>query len=224
MVDLTAKKGDRVEKKDERREQIIGAAVKVFSRLGFHEARVSDIAKEADIAYGLVYHYFESKEQILNTIFDRYWGFLIRALEHIERTYKSLSERLEAIVDLTLRAYLLNPDLVRVVVLEVCRSYKFLEEQNMLMFIKTFQIVERMVACEKRRGNLQKGIDPQVAAFSVFGGLELAINAFVLSERLVEYPGLNEKVLDPFNQDVFNRVKKSLLTFLTQGLIKRKIN
>lgn len=213
---------EKGEKKDERREQIINAAIKVFSRLGFHEARVSDIAKEADIAYGLVYHYFESKEQILNSIFERYWSILIKALEHIERNYKSLSAQLEAVADFILRAYLLNPDLVSVVVLEITRSYKFLEEQNIRKFNKTFEIVERMIMREKKRGNLQKGIDPQIASFIIFGGLELVINAFVLSKRLSEYPDLKGRILDPFDEDVFERAKRSLLAVLTSGLIKSK--
>lgn len=222
MVIAVANREERNEKKDERKEQIVNAAIKVFSRLGFHEARVSDIAKEADIAYGLVYHYFESKEQILNSIFERYWSILIRALEHIERNCKTLSSQLEAIADFTLRAYLLNPELVSVVVLEITRSYKFLEEQSIVKFNRTFEIVERMVAREKKRGSLQKGVDPQIASFIIFGGLELVINAFVLSKRLSEYPDLRGKILDPFDDSVFDRAKKSLLAILTSGLVKSK--
>jgi TetR/AcrR family transcriptional regulator, fatty acid metabolism regulator protein len=53
----------------DRRRQILDAAVRVFARQGFHACRVSDIAREAGVAYGLVYHYFDSKDQVLNELF-----------------------------------------------------------------------------------------------------------------------------------------------------------
>ena len=53
----------------DKRRLILDAAVRVFARQGFHACRVSDIADEAGVAYGLVYHYFGSKEEILNTLF-----------------------------------------------------------------------------------------------------------------------------------------------------------
>ena len=50
--------------KDERREQILKAALKVFALRGFAATKISDIAKEAHLSHGLVYHYFASKEEI----------------------------------------------------------------------------------------------------------------------------------------------------------------
>ena len=46
----------------DKRRMILDAAVRVFARQGFHHCRVSDVADEAGVAYGLVYHYFDSKE------------------------------------------------------------------------------------------------------------------------------------------------------------------
>ncbi len=50
--------------KDERREQILKAALKVFALRGFAATKVGDIAAEAGLSHGLVYHYFKSKEEI----------------------------------------------------------------------------------------------------------------------------------------------------------------
>ena len=60
----------------DKRALILDAAIKVFARKGYHGSRVSDIAREADIAYGLVYHYFTNKEEILRTIFEERWSGL----------------------------------------------------------------------------------------------------------------------------------------------------
>lgn len=57
-----------LEIRDARKEQILSAAAKVFARRGMVAAKISDIAKEAKLSYGLVYHYFESKEQIFITL------------------------------------------------------------------------------------------------------------------------------------------------------------
>ncbi|PZS09724.1 MAG: TetR/AcrR family transcriptional regulator, partial [Solirubrobacterales bacterium] len=51
----------------DKRRVILDAAVRVFARQGFHTCRVADIADEAGVAYGLVYHYFSAKEEILDT-------------------------------------------------------------------------------------------------------------------------------------------------------------
>jgi len=206
--------------RDNRKDKIVEAAITVFSRLGFHEARVSDIANQADVAYGLIYHYFENKEHILNTIFEKYWEFLLEALEHIEEEYKDLPSRLNAIVDFAFRAYRLNPDLVNVVVLEMTRSYKFLEDDNIRRFHRIFEIMDRMVAREKRRGNLQRGVEPRIASYVVWGSLELIVNLFVISGKLVEDPTLKDRALDPFDDKVAKRVKKSLANLLTRGILK----
>ena len=59
---------------------ILDAAVRVFARQGFHTCRVSDIADEAGVAYGLVYHYFSSKDEILDTLFLERWDVMLAAI------------------------------------------------------------------------------------------------------------------------------------------------
>jgi len=68
----------------DKRRQILDAAVRVFARQGFHSTRVSDIADEAGVAYGLVYHYFRSKDQMLNELFSERWSLLLAAIEETD--------------------------------------------------------------------------------------------------------------------------------------------
>ena len=63
---------------------ILDAAMRVFARQGFHHCRVSDVADEAGVAYGLVYHYFNSKEEILNTLFLERWQIMLDAIAEID--------------------------------------------------------------------------------------------------------------------------------------------
>ena len=64
----------------EKRRVILDAAVRVFARQGFHACRVSDIADEAGVAYGLVYHYFRSKDEVLDTLFLERWDVMLAAM------------------------------------------------------------------------------------------------------------------------------------------------
>ena len=68
----------------DKRRVILDAAVRVFARQGFHTCRVSDIADEAGVAYGLVYHYFPSKETILDTLFLENWDVMLAAIAEAE--------------------------------------------------------------------------------------------------------------------------------------------
>ena len=69
----------------DRRRAILDAAVRVFARQGFHACRVSDIADEAGVAYGLLYHYFPSKEEVLNTLFLERWGVMLETIREVDR-------------------------------------------------------------------------------------------------------------------------------------------
>ena len=68
----------------DKRRQILDAAIRVFARQGFHSTRVSDIADEAGVAYGLVYHYFKSKDEVLNELFSERWSLLLAAIEEAD--------------------------------------------------------------------------------------------------------------------------------------------
>ena len=76
----------------DKRRVILDAAIRVFARQGFHNCRVSDIAGEAGVAYGLVYHYFDSKDEMLNELFTERWSLLVSASEQAERAEAASSD------------------------------------------------------------------------------------------------------------------------------------
>jgi TetR/AcrR family fatty acid metabolism transcriptional regulator len=106
----------------DKRNRIVDAAIRVFARLGYHGARISDIAREAGVAYGLVYHYFKNKEQILNTIFEERWSGFLEAVDEIADGPTSTEDKLVSIAALILNAYRVRPEWVKVFVLEIQRS------------------------------------------------------------------------------------------------------
>src|SRR3979409_1306578 len=89
----------------EKRRLILDAAVRVFARQGFHACRVSDIADEANVAYGLVYHYFRSKDEVLDTLFLERWNILLDVIREIDRQDLPAREKLYAIASFIIDTY-----------------------------------------------------------------------------------------------------------------------
>src|SRR5215207_5005634 len=106
----------------DRRRPILEAAVRAFARKGYHACRVGEIAEEAGVAYGLVYHYFASKEEVLETIFRDTWTQMLARVREVEGSGADASEQVRQVTALLLRTWRRDPDLVRVLVREVTRS------------------------------------------------------------------------------------------------------
>ena len=106
---------------DDKRRRILDAAVRVFAAQGYEASRVGDVAKEAGVAYGLVYHYYASKDAVLEAVFREAWGRLLAAVALAEQP-ASAAGQLELVVKIVLRAWRDDPDLVRLLVREVTRN------------------------------------------------------------------------------------------------------
>ena len=106
----------------DKRRIILDAAVRVFARQGFHTCRVSDIADEAQVAYGLVYHYFGSKDEVLDTLFVERWDILLEAIRETDATDIPAREKLYAIASFIVDSYRHDPELMKVIIVEVTRA------------------------------------------------------------------------------------------------------
>ena len=82
---------------EDRRRQLVDAAVRVFARKGYHTSRVGDIAEEAGVAHGLLYHYFESKEALLEAVFRDTWSQIVEAIREIEAREEPAGEQLRRV-------------------------------------------------------------------------------------------------------------------------------
>ena len=107
----------------DKRRLILDAAVRVFARQGFHTCRVSDIADEAGVAYGLVYHYFRSKDEVLDTLFLERWNVLLEVDPRGRRPRDARrATSCYAIASFIVDSYRHDPDLMKVIIVEVTRA------------------------------------------------------------------------------------------------------
>lgn len=164
----------------EKRRLILNAAVRVFARDGYHTSRVGDIAEEAGIAHGLLYHYFPSKEQVLATVFRENWSGLLEACRRVEESAEPADEKLRGIAKILLRSWRNDPDLVTVMVREVARSQHL---QGQVEEIREgFLTIQRVVERGQADGTFRRDVDPRLASWIFYGGLEEILTGWVLGQ------------------------------------------
>ena len=165
---------------EDKRRLILEAAVRVFARKGFHTCRVGDIAEEAGVAHGLLYHYFRSKDEVLECIFKETWSDILAAARMVEETPEPARDRLAGIAKILLRAWRRDPDLVRVVVREIVRSPEL--QQRIGEIREAFTAIERIIARGQEEGEFRADLDPRLASFVFYGALEEILTGWVLGQ------------------------------------------
>jgi AcrR family transcriptional regulator len=165
---------------EEKRRLIVDAAVRVFARSGYHTSRVGDIAEEAGVAHGLLYHYFPSKAEVLATLFRENWGELLERFERVEQSDEPADEQLRGIAKILLRTWRNDPDLVRVMVREVARSSHLQAQVDEIGV--GFATIQRVIERGQREGVFRADLDARLAAWIFYGGLEEILTGWVLGQ------------------------------------------
>jgi AcrR family transcriptional regulator len=195
----------------DKREVILDAAIQVFAQRGYHRSRVSDIAREAGIAYGLVYHYFRNKEEILHTIFEERWSGFLEAVEAIATSKTTAEDKLVSVAALILNAYRLRPAWVKVLVLEIQRSSRVADPGQIRAVGRFFQLVAKILRSGQEQGELRRDLDPDVACYVFIGALELVITSLVL--RVIR---LDEAEADA--REYYLKVARTVVEICLRGL------
>jgi TetR/AcrR family transcriptional regulator, fatty acid metabolism regulator protein len=164
----------------DKRTRILDAAIRVFAERGYHGSRVGDIAEDAGVAHGLLYHYFASKEDVLRTIFVENWGQLIARFRAVEASDEPAQEKLEGIAKVLLRTWRNDPALVTVMVREVARSQHL---QGQIVEVReAFAIVQRVIEAGQAEGTVRPDVDARLASWLFYGGLEEVLTGWVLGQ------------------------------------------
>lgn len=193
----------RADRQADRRRQILEAAVKVFAEKGFHASRVGDVAEEAGIAYGLVYHYFESKEDLLETIFRTTWTEMLARVREVEEAGVPAAEAVRQVTALILRTWRRDPNLVRVLVREITRNQHV--QQEIEEITEAMEALERIVRGGQQSGEFRSELDARLAAAIFYGALEEVLSGWVLGQL-------------PDRDEDITRAEQNVVAVLTGGL------
>ena len=163
---------------EDKRRLILDAAVRVFARKGFHTCRVDDISEEAGVAHGLLYHYFASKDELLESVFLDTWSGLLDAIRDVEASGAPAREQLRQVAAIMLRSWKRQPDLVRVLVREIARSPALQARAD--SGFEALAAIERIVERGQAEGEFRRDLDPQLASLVFYGGIETILTSWVL--------------------------------------------
>ena len=189
----------------EKRRQILDAAVKVFARQGFHACRVSDIADEAGVAYGLVYHYFSSKDEVLDTLFLERWDVLLATIREVDAQDGPARQKLEAIAGFIVESYRHDPDLMKVIIVEVTRAANSFGRTHLDKIREAYALIGEVVAKAQADGEFAGSVTPQFAALAFYGAVEQVLTGWIFD-------------LLPAGDDGFEQAKTFIVATICDGL------
>jgi AcrR family transcriptional regulator len=163
----------------DKRRAILDAAIRVFARQGYHSTRVADIADEAGVAYGLVYHYFRSKDEVLDTLFLERWNVLLEAIRETDQQDISPREKLYAIASFIVDSYRHDPDLMKVIIVEVTRAANSFGQTHLPKIREAYELIANIVAKAQEEGAFKDTITPEFAAMAFYGAIEQVLTGWI---------------------------------------------
>jgi TetR/AcrR family transcriptional regulator, fatty acid metabolism regulator protein len=169
----------RVKAAPDKRRLILDAAVRVFARQGFHACRVSDIADEAGVAYGLVYHYFASKDEVLDTLFLERWNVMLEMIHQVDAQDLSAREKLQEIASFIVDSYRHDPDLMKVIIVEVTRAANSFGQTHLAQISKAYELIAAIVTAAQTEGAFKGEIDAAFAAMTFYGAIEQMLTGWI---------------------------------------------
>jgi AcrR family transcriptional regulator len=197
-------RGQRASAADKRR-LILHAAVRVFARQGFHTCRVSDIADEAGVAYGLVYHYFASKDEVLDTLFLERWNVMLELIREVDGQEVPVREKLAAIAAFIVDSYRHDPDLMKVIIVEVTRAANSFGNTHIDTIREAYELIGGMIEQAQRQGVFKAEIDARFAAMAFYGTIEQLLTGWIFD-------------LLPQGEEQFERAKWLVIETVCGGL------
>jgi TetR/AcrR family fatty acid metabolism transcriptional regulator len=192
----------------DKRRNILDAAITVFARQGFHSTRVSDIADEAGVAYGLVYHYFNSKDEVLNELFAERWSLLLAAIDEADASAETPRSKLAAVAAFIVDSYRHNPELMKVIIVEVTRAANSFGRTHLPEIRRAYDSITKIVADGQEVGAFRRDIDPAFASMSFYGAIEQLLSGWIFE-------------LIPADSADFDQAKELVVATICDGLEPR---
>jgi len=189
----------------DKRRLILDAAVRVFARQGFHACRVSDIADEAGVAYGLVYHYFASKDEVLDTLFLERWNVMLALIREVDAEPIPVRDKLLAIASFIVDSYRRDPDLMKVIIVEVTRAANSFGQTHIGQIREAYELIGEIVAKAQADGVFKAEIEARFAAMAFYGAIEQLLTGWIFD-------------LLPQGEEYFERAKWLVVETVCGGL------
>jgi TetR/AcrR family fatty acid metabolism transcriptional regulator len=186
-----------------KRQRILRAAIEVFASKGYFAARMTDIAKQAEVADGTLYLYFDGKEHLLLSIFDDVLDRFIERLDDEIDTIDDPRDKLRAMIRLHLETLASDPALAQVLQIETRHTRHFMSLFTRGKLGEYLNLLRRIIEEGQQSGAFRRDISPGLATNVVFGAVDELIISWIITDQ----------------EGDLNRHQDPLLTILTNGMI-----
>lgn len=161
--------------------KIINAATKVFAKKGFFNARISDIAKEAKVADGTIYLYFNNKFDILISVFEEEISGLIEQVTKSLNVEPDPRNQLRIFATKHLTMMKKNKNLAEVIQIELRQSTKLIKDYRNNKFSEYIDIISTIIKNGQAQNIYRADIKPGIAKRAFFGALDEISRVWSLS-------------------------------------------
>ncbi len=166
-------------KKGDKYDLILDAAIRVFAKKGFYQSRVTDVAKEAGVADGTIYLYFKNKDDLLISIFEEKIREAIEIFKRELREITGAKEKFAKFIEIHLSLFQANPDLAAVLQVELRQSSRFMKQYKKEELKRFLDLIGEIIEQGQDEGVFRRDIPVGLAKRFVFGALDEIISTWV---------------------------------------------
>ena len=166
---------------EDKHQRIIKAALKVFAKKGFYNSKVSEIAKEAEVADGTIYLYFKNKDDILISVFETEMRKMINNMKKELGTSQDPIEKVRIFAFQHLNMITENQEWAEVAQVELRQSTKFMREYVKDHYADYLNLFAYIVREGQEKGVFKEDINTGIAKRAFFGALDEMGRYWVLS-------------------------------------------
>jgi TetR/AcrR family fatty acid metabolism transcriptional regulator len=166
-----------------KKERIIEAAIKVFARKGFYNAKVADVAKKAGVADGTIYLYFKNKDDLLISLFETKMEAFLQHFSSLATNDNPADEKLRKFISLYFQLIEEDQDLAEVFQVELRQSSKFLKHYHNQNFIDFLNLIGAIIHDGKTQGLFRNDINIHNMKLMIFGALDELARQWILTDE-----------------------------------------
>jgi TetR/AcrR family fatty acid metabolism transcriptional regulator len=167
-------------KKADKHKKILDAAIRVFGQKGFFNARISDIAKEAQVADGTIYLYFNNKYDILLTLFEEEIGKLIVQIKEAIAEEEDPRKMLQIFALNHMKLVIEKKELAEVLQMEIRQSSQPIKQYRNTSFADYVNIISDIIRKGQDMEVFRKDLMPGVIKRAFFGALDEMSRLWIL--------------------------------------------
>lgn len=191
-------------KEGHKEKDIIKAAIKVFAKNGFHNAKVAEIAEVAKVGTGSIYLYFDNKVDILDKIFEKLWKKLTEETQKVMETEKDSKVQIEKYIDLLLNEFISNHNLAAV----------FINEQDFFVgrkgvkfkkhYTEFYGLVEEIFQQGIKNKVISSHIDLNILKFFFIGGIKSLIHQHISGSNKLDVTEIKRDIMHIIEKGIMN--------------------